>query len=173
VTLSLVPFPPGLPFYTSANWASCFEDPNGILLVESAAYDSGTNRVRVVFNYSKSLQGEQVTLNVSVPQQGPQLANISSVSLALPTSTANNLALYQYEDNVYSFASIARYVTLAIVVLELVLFFSGYFGGKLIALESIAMAQLAALLLLSLEQLGPTFDALRPLVLTLGITILT
>ena len=57
-----------------------------------------------------------------------------------------------------------------VVFLSLLIFFLGYFGAKIIAIECVAVTQVAALLTVTLEDVNPTFDSLRYLDLSLGIT---
>jgi hypothetical protein len=53
------------------------------------------------------------------------------------------------------------------------LFVVGYFGCKLQSLEGVAVAQLAALLLATLKDMGPTYVGLKNLSYTLGIAVLS
>lgn len=62
-----------------------------------------------------------------------------------------------------------RYLGFAIAVLAYLLFFVGYFGAKLVAIECIAVVQLSGMLLFSLKNMGPTMAALDPLSLSLGL----
>lgn len=62
-----------------------------------------------------------------------------------------------------------RFVSMGVAAITLLLFVAGYFGGKLIALECIAVIQLSALLLLTQKNMGPSFDGLKYLKFSLGI----
>jgi hypothetical protein len=46
----------------------------------------------------------------------------------------------------------------------------GYFGCKLQSIEGIAVIQIAALLLMTVENMGPTYSGLKILGVSLGIT---
>jgi hypothetical protein len=50
---------------------------------------------------------------------------------------------------------------------------AGYFGCKLQSLEGVAVVQVAALLLMSVEDMGPTFSGLARLNISLGVTAFT
>jgi hypothetical protein len=54
---------------------------------------------------------------------------------------------------------------------SLLLFLTGYFGCKLQSLECVAVVQLAALLLVTLKDLGSTYVGLRHLSFSLGIVV--
>ena len=54
----------------------------------------------------------------------------------------------------------------------LLMLIAGYFGCKLQSLEAAAVVQVSALLLMTLEDSGPTFAALSDLSYPLGITVL-
>jgi hypothetical protein len=96
--------------------------------------------------------------------------NVSAVSLTFPESTSNNLALYVFSDTAYSIATIVKYISYLVVGASVLFFLTGYFGGKLQSLEGIAVVQLAALLLVTLKNMGPTFAEFSHLRYSLGIT---
>ena len=66
-----------------------------------------------------------------------------------------------------------KYLSIAGSVISLLLFALGYFGCKLQSLEAVTVVQLSGLLLVSIENIGPTFNGLKYLSLSLGITSLT
>lgn len=66
-------------------------------------------------------------------------------------------------------AKAVKYLAYAITALVYLLFFLGYFGAKLIAIECIAVIQLSGMLLFSLKNMNPTMAALEPLSLSLGL----
>jgi len=49
------------------------------------------------------------------------------------------------------------------------LYFVGYFGGKLIAIECLAVVQLSGMLLLALKNMKPAMAALYPLAVSMGL----
>lgn len=53
-------------------------------------------------------------------------------------------------------------------IISILQFAAGYFGAKLIALECAAVSQISALLLITLKEMTPTFNSLRPLSYSLG-----
>ena len=54
-------------------------------------------------------------------------------------------------------STIIGYLALLVAGLSLLLFALGYFGSKLQSLEAVAVVQVAALLLMTLENMGPTY----------------
>jgi len=90
----------------------------------------------------------------------------------MTTAAENNLALNHYDDSVYGLAKTFKILSYTAAVLTLFMFVGGYFGAKLIALESAAVTQISGLLLLTLSDMPPTFDALRPLSLSMGVIYL-
>ena len=99
--------------------------------------------------------------------------NVSLVSSTLPESINNNLALFYFEDSAYSLASAIQYLSLAVSAFSLLLFGAGYFGSKLQSLEAVAVVQVSALLLVTQEDMGPAFEGLRSLRLSMGLTPLS
>ena len=69
---------------------------------------------------------------------------------------ANNQALVFYED--YGMASIAQYLAIAVAILSLLMFFAGFFGGRLIGLECLGLVQLTFICLLTVEDLSATLN---------------
>lgn len=65
------------------------------------------------------------------------------------------------------------YLALLVAGASLVLFTIGYFGSKLQSIEGIAVVQVAALLLMTLDNMGPTYENLTNLTYSLGITPIT
>ncbi len=59
---------------------------------------------------------------------------------------------------------------MAVGVVSLLIFAAGYFGAKLPALEGIAVVQLAALLLFTVDNTAPTYEGLKYLGWALGAT---
>ena len=90
--------------------------------------------------------------------------------LALPKEASNNQALYLYSDNCYFLATITKYLSMAVAGVSLVLLLVGYFGSKLQSFEGVAVVQVAALLLISMSEMGPTYSGLLNLTPSLGIT---
>ena len=59
---------------------------------------------------------------------------------------------------------------MAVAGASLALLSIGYFGSKLQSFEGVAVAQVAALLLISVSEMGPTYSGLLNLIPSLGIT---
>ncbi len=57
---------------------------------------------------------------------------------------------------------------MVVTAVSILMFVAGYFGAKLPALEGIAVVQLAALLLFSVDNTAPTYEGLKYLGLSLG-----
>jgi hypothetical protein len=98
--------------------------------------------------------------------------NVPSISLTFPESTRNNQALYVYPDSTYNLAKVIDYLSPVVAGASLLLFIFGYFGCKLQSLEGVAVVQLAALLLMTIKDMGPTYVGLKYLSYSLGITVL-
>jgi hypothetical protein len=99
-----------------------------------------------------------------------QFANIPAFAIVLPQSTQNNESLQFYPDLTYSFAQAINDLSIFVAALSLLLFFGGYLGGKLIAIECLAVVQLSGLLLLTQDNMPPTIAALKPLTVSMGLT---
>lgn len=82
------------------------------------------------------------------------------------------MALVYFSEVTYKLSQGVNYVSYVLAAAALLLFLLGYLGAKLVALESIAIFQLVALLQYTLSDMTPTFDQLLPLRLTLGATTL-
>jgi len=65
-----------------------------------------------------------------------------------------------------------KYLAMIVSAVTLLMLIVGYFGCKLQSLEAAAVVQVSALLLMTLEDSGPTFAALSDLSYPLGITVL-
>ena len=135
-----------------------------------ADYDSSDNRLRVAFEYFWDLQGVPLAINSSAFLSSRHLSNITAELLALPERTQNNMQLQFYSDIAYSIAKAVHWLSIVVGVVSLLLFAAGYFGAKLPALEGIAVVQLAALLLFTVDNTAPTYDGLKYLGWALGAT---
>ena len=69
-------------------------------------------------------------------------------------------------------ASAVKYMAMGVAAVSLLLLAAGYFGSKLQSLEAIAVVQVTALLLLTVENTGPTYEGLSNLSYSLGVTAL-
>jgi hypothetical protein len=69
---------------------------------------------------------------------------------------------------VYLLAAVIKYLTYILTGVGLLFFLVGNFGAKLMALECMAVFQLAALLQFNVHNLTPTSAALQPLSYSLG-----
>jgi hypothetical protein len=63
-----------------------------------------------------------------------------------------------------------KYLSLVVAILSILLFFFGYLGAKLTALECLATVQLSVILLLSLKDIPAAFGQLKYLNYALGVT---
>ena len=72
----------------------------------------------------------------------------------------------------YMIATAVQYLSIAVAAVSLLMMIFGYFGCKLQSLEGVAVVQVSALLLMTLENTGPTFEALSDLSYSLGVTFL-
>lgn len=172
-TLTLDLSPEGLTLYEIVNWAAVFSGSTHQLSLASVSFSRGRSRLRVAFSYSQDLEGQNVEFIVTPALGASQLSNISAASLKLPERTANNLALYTYSSGVYSLSAVIPFLSMAVGAASLFLLAAGYFGAKLAALEAIAVVQLSALLLLTVDNSATTYDGLKYLSWSMGATILT
>ena len=122
-----------------------------------------------MFDYSSSIQDLTNSLPISPTLISSVLSNIADTTLLLPQNTENNQALLYYEEDHYNVAKVVKYLGFAISALSYLLFFVGYFGAKLVAIECLAVVQLSGMLLFSLKNMNPTVAALEPLSLSLGL----
>ena len=83
--------------------------------------------------------------------------DVPAISLSMVGAASNNLSLELYEEGSYLMGVIIGYLALLVAGLSLLLFALGYFGSKLQSLEAVAVVQVAALLLMTLENMGPTY----------------
>lgn len=90
-------------------------------------------------------------------------------SLSQRIATENNLSLKNYSQNIYMLAAAVKYFCIIMSVVALLLLLAGYFGGKLIVLEHLAVLQIVSLSMVSVHDASPTFSGLRSLRLSLGI----
>ncbi len=87
---------------------------------------------------------------MSFSQLSPLFQNIPPSTASLPEAALNNLSLDFFSADTYIIARVLKYLCFAVTALSLLLFFAGYFGAKLVALECLALVQLTALLVLTL-----------------------
>lgn len=140
------------------------------LTVKNVVFDADKNWLRVTFSYSQDLHGTSVNIGAAIPSAGSHFSVLTAASISLPSEVENNMKLIVYTDSSYQLASIVKYCSYMVAILSVLVFFLGYFGAKIIAIECVAVTQVAALLLMTLEDLGPTFYSLRYLDVSLGIT---
>ena len=94
-----------------------------------------------------------MTANLSMASK----IDVPTVALSIQGVASNNLSLEYYEEGSYTLGNIIGYLALLVAGLSLLLFALGYFGSKLQSLEAVAVVQVAALLLMTLENMGPTY----------------
>jgi hypothetical protein len=150
------------------DWKLAFPS-SSLASVKEANYDSTDSRLRVVFEYFSSLQDLTTLVAIKLNVVSSLLSNIADTSLLLPQNTQNNQALVFYEENHYAVAKVIKYLAFAITALVFLLFFVGYFGAKLVAIECLAVIQLSGMLLFSFKNMNPSMAALQPLSLSLGL----
>jgi len=95
---------------------------------------------------------------------------MKTTKIGIPSKSKNNLSLAYYSEKVYFLANIIKYITFSLTGAALLFFVIGNLGAKIAALECVALFQLTSLLQLSLNNMSPTFAALRPLTFALGAT---
>ena len=110
---------------------------------------------------------KQLTLDFTSPATNP-FDSIANIQVGSTLVTDNNLDLEVYEDTVYLFADVVKYFAITIAVGALILFFMGYYAGKLVAIEVIFMFQLSFFSLLTITDLTPTFFSLSGLTYSKG-----
>lgn len=169
-TLTLIMSPSGLKIYHQIDWTIAFSGVDATLNPTKASYDQSSNRLRVKFAYTEDLEDQNIVVNATPASASTSLSAISSTLLELPQRTANNRVLYYYQASVYSLAQAVQYISMAVSALSLLLFAIGYAGAKLQGLEGVAVVQLAALLLLTVDKTGPTYAGLQYLGWSLGAT---
>ena len=99
--------------------------------------------------------------------------DVSAISLSVVGAASNNLSLEYYQEGSYMMGAIIGYLALLVAGLSLLLFALGYFGSKLQSLEAVAVVQVAALLLMTLENMSPAYENMTNLTYSLGITPIT
>ena len=154
--------------FDGANWTNAFQNFSHQMDIKSAVLDDG-KRLRVTFSYSEDLQDQNVSADVDFSLSSNSF-NMSAIRLSFPSSTSDNEALYYYEDSSYAMAKGVEYLSIGIAAISVLLFFLGYFGCKLQTIECIAVVQLAALLVLTIENMSPTFEGLQKLQYSLGLS---
>ena len=95
-----------------------------------------------------------MTANISTASSKIDVPN---VALSIQGIATNNLSLDYYEEGSYTLGNIIGYLALLVAGASLLLLAIGYFGSKLQSIEGIAVVQVAALLLMTLENMGPTY----------------
>ena len=75
-------------------------------------------------------------------------SGVNNFSSTTSTKAANNAALLFYDS--YGISNIVKYLAITIALLAILLFLAGFFGGRLIALESMGVIQLTFIGLLSI-----------------------
>lgn len=168
-TLTLGLSPNGLTIYTKVSWVTAFATQQFGLTPSSASYDSSSNRLRVTFGYNSDLRDTPVSVSAVPSPLVAQFGSLPSVSLSVPNTIENNLALALYSDEDYRYFKIVKYLSITLSSLALLLYFVGFFGVKLIALESIAVFQLSALLTVSLQPMAPAISGLTYLRISMGV----
>ena len=152
--------------YTTENWLAMF-DPNPIdHTVQEAQYDTNDQLLRIKMDYNQNADFSAMTVSLSPDTLSSPYATIISI----PSKSKNNLSLIYYEENVYFLAKIIKYITYSLTGAALLFFVVGNLGAKIAALECVALFQLTSLLQLSLNNMSPTFAAIRPLTFALGAT---
>ena len=97
------------------------------------------------FSYSQTIQGNEIQLDLNT-NISSIFSGISNFSASSSTTTANNNAFIFYES--YTMSDITNNLAIGVAILAILLFFAGFFRGKLIALECLGLVQLIFLCLL-------------------------
>ena len=118
--------------YQSVNWGSAFQNSSHNINFGWSRLDENGKRLRVGFNYQENLVNNNVFINVNLVAITGSILLASDVQvIPIGKDTSNNLALYYFEESVYSFNTIVTYVSIFISAFSLLLFGAGYFGSKL------------------------------------------
>lgn len=117
--------------------------------------------------YSYDLQ-DDITLQANYSNMGLYAKLSPPQSISQRITTENNLSLKSYSQSIYTLSAAIKYFCI-ISVISLLLMLAGYFGGKLIVLEHLAVLQIVGLCMVSAHDASPAFAGLRSLRLSLGI----
>ena len=105
------------------------------------------------FDYNSSLNDQVLTVDF-IPPATPEYFYMQRVSLALPQTTDNNLALKVYSDEEYSqISEIEKYFTILSIASAGIFLLCFFFCSKLIAVEFIFIYQLSFASLILIKKL--------------------
>jgi len=138
--------PQGLPAYSTVDWASVLAFSTYGISVASAFYSPSTERLVLDFTYNTTISGESTSLALNSANSFI-FSGVVNFSASTSTRAANNAALLFYED--YGTSNIVKYLAITTAVLAVLLFLAAFFGGRLVALECLAVVQLTFMGLLS------------------------
>lgn len=153
-------------YLPAIDWKSGLSFGQGIAIT-SVSVDEDGNMV-VQAEYSSDLT-DDIALQANYSNMGSYAKLSPSQSLSQRIAAENNLSLKNYSQSVYMLAAAVKYSSLIMSAVALLLLLAGYFGGKLIALEHLAVLQIVGLSMVSVHEASPTFAGLRSLRLSLGI----
>jgi hypothetical protein len=133
-----------------------------------ANFDPTTGTLSLTFAYSQDLTDSTLAVGFAFPAAAPFLnAQNASAQTVLGRDDAN-LSLDAFPDSAYAAARLLYAVGLALSAAALLLFVAGFAGRKIVALELIAVFQVAYLSLAAVDGLAPTAHALSGLGLSCG-----
>jgi hypothetical protein len=164
------PTPPGLSLYSSVDWAAVVSLNEPQMTVTGAHYDPVLDRVVLDFSYSSSITQAQVQVNLNTGNDS-RLVGVPSFSRLASTKATNNAALIYYDS--YGMADVVKYLSIFIGVAALLMFAAGFFGGRLIGLECMAVIQLSYMMLLTVEDLSASLSGLSYLRYSFGYNSIT
>jgi cysteine-rich repeat protein len=134
----------------------------GLGTVASIQYDLDSGTVTLKFDYNQDIHGAEFALNFD-----PALSNSSALQLKgastvkFAADPQNNLQASYYDQDDYALTAIVKYLVYATCGLFLMQFLLAISRGKIIGVESIAVAQFAFISLICLRDMSPTFSALK------------
>jgi len=131
--MNFKPSPAGLPVYSTLDWKSIITSSNPEITVTSVIYDQTTGQVSVDFDYSATIEGNQVQLQLNTADI-PVLSEISPFNVSIKASSDDNQALYYYSSEDYAMSNAVKYLSTALGVLAILFLLLGAFGGRLIGL---------------------------------------
>lgn len=155
----------------AVDWATTVQQQSTLnAQITAVVYDSASGQLKVTMSYAENLEGKTLALSLALPPAAP-FDKLPPTTSTVTLTASNNLSLDAYPAEEYTLATVFEYVAAGASLLALGFFFMGLFSGKIIALEMLAVFQVTYFSLLSLENLRPTFSALRFLSFSCGFSL--
>lgn len=100
-TLTFQPTPPGLPVYTSIDWAALITIQPTSATVRSASYDPATGLITVDVDYSATIDSTDLSVKFDPAPQSSIFTYLPPVTSPVKATSENNQALYYYSSDDY------------------------------------------------------------------------